>query len=166
MKAVTLLCICTIALFMTIGCSDSATDVDHHHHLVEHACEHMTNGPATAVTAVVNGTGPDISAVHTRFDITLTDTLGGKKGGYVLFTPAEHGEWAIFLDKDIPLTVVGHDGSVVTAEDDDLHLEKCAAIVAGAAYDLHEETYTLVLGPTTEETVSLVMEEGDHEHHD
>jgi hypothetical protein len=45
------------------------------------ACEHMAEGPANAVTASLDVASlPDVSAPHTRHDVTLVDVDGGGEG--------------------------------------------------------------------------------------
>lgn len=148
----------------TDGDSTGTADAGHEEHgLEEEACEHFEEGPFEDVTATADGTGaPDVSKGHTTYRIALVDVTGGK-GGSVSYAVAEAGELALFLTKDVPVAVTGPDGNALTAEATEKGSEACDAIGASHVFDVGVGTVTIAIGPTTEATVSAVIEAGAHE---
>ncbi len=129
------------------------------------ACEHLKEGPASAVTASASGAGPTVSNDHRRYDIALVDVTGGK-GGSVSFAAAEGTDYILFTSADVPVTVKNAGGTTVNPEESVKTSSGCAEVKGRHTIPMSVGTYTLNFGPTTETSVSLVIEEAgnDHEH--
>ncbi|HVG57065.1 MAG TPA: hypothetical protein VNA24_00820 [Hyalangium sp.] len=144
------------ALVMGCGNDEETADTE--------GCEHLQSGPATAVTATANTTGaPAVSNDHRRYDITLTDVTGGK-GGSVSFASAEAVDYVLFTSADVPVTVKDSSGMTVAPEESVKSSSTCTEVKGRHTIPLAVGTYTLTFGPTTATTVSLVIEEGSHDH--
>lgn len=142
-----------------LGCGE---EVDH---LLAEGCEHMEEGPEVAVTAGLDAlSAPDVSAGHTRFDITLQSVDGGM-GGSVSYASGEEGDYVFYLSQDVSLTVADTNGVEVPLEASENPGEVCTFIVTYHTVELGLGTYTLTLGPTTATSVSLEAElSGEHTH--
>ena len=129
--------------------------------LVSHACFHATNGPfvtvpASAVRDFVAPT-PNVNAVHTHFTVTLPGPAGANEGT-VKYRPARTGDWAIFFNPVVPITVLDPSGTTIPIE--------LAHDVAGCSQLPRVNvvrltanvTYRLVLGPASVGSVGLVLE--------
>ena len=129
------------------------------------ACEHLKEGPASAVTAAATGAGPAVSNDHRRYDIALVDVTGGK-GGSVSFAAAEGIDYILFTGADVPVTVKNSGGTAVNPEASVKSSTECTEIKGRHTFPLSVGTYTLTFGPTTLTSVQLVIEEAgnDHEH--
>ena len=145
------------ALFLACGEDEESADTE--------ACEHLQEGPASAVTATASGTGPTVSNDHRRYDIALVDVTGGK-GGSVSFAAAEGTDYILFTSADVPVTVKNSSGATVAPEESVKTSATCTAVKGRHTIPMSVGTYTLTFGPTTETSVSLVIEEAgnDHEH--
>lgn len=157
----------TLALLAILGlgdgCDSSGGSADAAgESTADEACEHLTDGPFVDVVASVD-TPPDVSKGHTAYRVALVDVAGGK-GGAVAYANATAGDVTIFLSRDVPVVVTGPDGSPIDAEDS-LEGSACSAIAASHVFPLPVGTSTLTFGPTSETTVSVVIEAG-HDHAD
>lgn len=129
----------------------------------EEACEHLAEGPSSAVTAAADLDGaPDISEAHRRYDVTLIPVDGGN-GGSVAYAAAEEGDYLIFLGADVSLSVFDSSGAEVTLEASGRGSEHCGEIAAHHTVELGVGTYELVFGPTDETEVRVVVEHAAHE---
>lgn len=146
------------ALFLACGDEEETADSE--------ACEHLKEGPTSAVTASASGTGaPAVSNDHRRYDIALADVTGGK-GGSVSFAAAEGTDYILFTSADVPVTVKNSSGATVSPEESVKSSATCAEVKGRHTFPMSVGTYTLTFGPTTAASVSLVIEEAgtDHEH--
>lgn len=149
----------TSILLSALACESE----DEHEHEAEtpesEACEHLTDGPASPVTASAteDASGADISASHRRFDITLPGD-GDKKGGYVQFISASAGDHLLVLNGAVPVQVLDSQGNVVTAKSEATSQAGCASIQSKAVYTLGVATYRLKLGPTSSASVGALLE--------
>ncbi|MCA9564850.1 MAG: hypothetical protein KC561_15240, partial [Myxococcales bacterium] len=84
-------------------------------------------------------------------------------GGYAQFT-SEGGEYSFGLSADIPLTVTDALGADVAIEATDSNPTGCTELSVLHTIDLEVGQYTLYFGPTEEESVSFVFENGDEAH--
>jgi FAD/FMN-containing dehydrogenase len=127
-------------------------------------CEHLQEGPATAVTASASATSaPAVSNDHKRYDVALGDVAGGR-GGSVSFAVSEAGDYVLFLGRDVPVRVSAPGGATVEAEERLTSSPVCTEVKVRATYALGVGTHTLTFGPTSEASVSLVLEEAAHAH--
>ncbi|MBN1204812.1 MAG: hypothetical protein JXB05_07805 [Myxococcaceae bacterium] len=144
---------------LLIGCGDEASpDVE--------GCEHLQEGPASSVNASASTSGaPAVSNDHRRYDITLTDVAGGK-GGTVSFAAAEAVHYIIFTSADVPLAIKDANGQTVASEESASSSSECTEIKGRHTFPMKVGTHTITFGPTTQTSVSIVIEEeaGAHEH--
>ncbi len=134
----------------------------------EEACEHFEEGPYKSVTASADkATAPDINAVHTAHEVTLVDAGGGQFSGYVSFDADEHADFFFFLDQDVPFKIEDSSGTAVAPEETcnpAMCSEACDTIRGKYLVDLEEGKYAIFLGPTTQQKVHVLHEEGEHHH--
>lgn len=153
-----LLSACLLASALLAGCGGEKNEAD-----VE-GCEHLQEGPAAAVTATASASGaPAVSNDHKRYDITLPAGSGGNVGS-VSFAAAEASDYVFFLGSNVTLKVTSAAGETVTFEESATSSTACTAIKGRYVAPLQVGTYTLTFGPTSESSVSLVIEETAHEH--
>lgn len=126
-------------------------------------CEHLQEGPATAVTATLTGTPPSVGNDHRRYDITLADGTGGKTGS-VSFAAAEATDYVIFTSADVTLSVRNASGAAVEIEESTKGSSQCTEIKGRHVVPMTVGTHTLTFGPTTASSVSIVIEEAAHDH--
>ncbi len=141
--------------------SDAGTPGDE---LDEEGCEHLADGPAVSVTATATASGaPAIDADHQRYDIQLTPITGGK-GGYVTFAADDEADFVFFLGANVPVTFRDAQDQEVEPEASATSSTTCTEIKGRYVVPLEVGMYTLSFGPTTEDQVSVVVEEAGHEH--
>ena len=162
-----------------LACGDAADHADHAHADADEtpeaeACEHLTEGPFEAITAVENplAPGPPNAAVeHTRVDISFVDitgstpnTEGGDFGGTVAFEATEATEYLFFLSAAVPLSVFDATAGVfIPLENEVVGSELCSELATTHTYVLEVGTYLLTFGPTDLTEVGMVHEEaGGH----
>jgi MYXO-CTERM domain-containing protein len=128
--------------------------------LVEHSCFHSTFGPFNSVLATpgsrVENTTPNLNAVHTEYRVGLPNRSGTN---VVTYTPERTGVWTVFLGAEIPIEVRTTEGAsfpeLLTQRGD----TGCEALPVAHVFELQAGTrYTLVFGPTTLESVVVVIE--------
>jgi hypothetical protein len=146
---------------LLIGCGDEEgenADVE--------GCEHLKGGAASSVNAVASTSGaPAVSNDHRRYDITLTDVTGGK-GGTVSFAAAKEAHYIIFTNADVPLAIKDANGQTVNAEESVKSSSECTEVKGRHVFPMKVGTHTITFGPTTQTSVSIVIEEeaGEHDH--
>jgi len=151
-----LLSACLLSSALLIACNN-ANEAD-----VE-GCEHLKEGPASAVTATASTSGaPAVSNDHKRYDITLPAGTGGNVGS-VSFASAKASDYVLFVGADVPVKVTGSSGDVAFEETAKAS-EQCTEVKGRHVVPLGVGTYTLTFGPTTQSSVSLVIEEHAHSH--
>ena len=150
-----LLSACLLSSALLIACNNvNEADVE--------GCEHLKEGPASAVTATASTSGaPAVSNDHKRYDITLPAGTGGNVGS-VSFASAKASDYVLFLGADVPVKVTGSSGDVAFEETAKAS-EQCTEVKGRHVVPLGVGTYTLTFGPTTQTSVSLVIEETSHE---
>ena len=127
-----------------------------------HVCVHFKEGPNATVTAATTATETlsESFEEHTKINVTLPD---GATEGYIQWTPEEAGEFAFWLDADVPFALF--DGETeVAPEETGGGAKGCEDLaVAHKEFDVEEKTYTIRIGaPTTGATVGFVAEHGEH----
>ena len=146
---------------LLIGCGDEEGE-----NADAEGCEHLQEGPVSSVNASASTSGaPAVNNDHRRYDITLTDVTGGK-GGTVSFAAAEEAHYIIFSNADVPLAVRDANGQTVSAEESVKSSSACTEIKGRHTFPMKVGTHTITFGPTTEDSVSIVIEEeaGEHDH--
>ncbi|MCB9525639.1 MAG: hypothetical protein H6702_19990 [Myxococcales bacterium] len=150
-------------------------DHDDHAHAEEgldaHACEHITAGPFAQVSAALDpADAVEAFEQHHLVTVALVDRPEGRKGGMVVVTAPEAGDYRLLLNADVAVAAtavadgaavgVGYDGPADGC-DDALRVVQLESLSQGAAY-------LLAFGPTDAATVGFVMEhfDGDHEGHE
>jgi hypothetical protein len=171
---------CVLLSFGAWGCGDEHDNHDDHNHnagsnevsLNAEACEHMANGPATALTAAATteeATDTEHSQwEHKRVDLTLVDDGNGAFVGYVKYEAEAAGDYLFFADSEASITVAG------TMAESEADVSECTDVA-------HVMTFELAVGEHVVEvrassaSVRLVVEvsgghsdHGDHEgeHHE
>jgi len=149
------------------ACATDGVDEDagheEEHDPAEEACEHMEEGPSAAHTATLVAPYPDVSAEHTRHDVTLVDD-GGQNGGAVVVEIEEAGDYIVFLDKDMPVAFLDASGNALTIEHDE-PVDLCDAVARQKHVEFAVGSVEIRFGPTTETNVRLVVEEGGEGDH-
>lgn len=152
---------CLLSSALLIACNNAnPADVE--------ACEHLQEGPSAAVTATAATSGaPAVSNDHKRYDITLPAGTGGNVGS-VSFAAGEAGDYVLFTGAAVPVKVTSSAGQQVAFEESATSSTECTEVKGRYVVPLAVGTYTLTFGPTTQSSVSLVIEETDHgtEHQD
>jgi MYXO-CTERM domain-containing protein len=128
--------------------------------LTEHTCFHARFGPFEERSADssdrASDTTDDINPVHTHFRVTLPGPES-----VIAYTPERTGEWAVFVDPDVPLRVLAPDGAeraVLLSHD----VETCPYLPRLRVYALEQgQRYSIVLGPTSATEAVLVNEKVD-----
>jgi hypothetical protein len=136
-------------------------------------CEHMTRGPATAVTATLEAAGRGVVGLdHKRYDVTLAPQ-GGQFAGSVTLNSAKAGDVVVYLgfegaaSEALPVALY-QDGKAVAFESSDTTAAHaaCPAIKHRHVAPVGVGPVELRFGPTTKAKVSVVLEAGAHEAHD
>ncbi len=150
---------CLLSSALLAGCGGEKNEAD-----VE-GCEHLQEGPAAAVTATATASGaPSVRNDHKRYDITLPAGSGGNVGS-VSFEAGEASDYVFFLGSNVTLKVTNvTSGQAVTFEESATSSTECTEVKGRYVAPLQVGTYTLTFGPTSESSVSLVIEETAHEH--
>lgn len=153
------------ALLMSTALLATACGDDEEENVDVEGCEHLQEGPATAVTATLTGTPPSVGNDHRRYDITLVDGTDGKTGS-VSFAAAEATDYVIFTSADVPLSVRDSSGATVEIEESTKSSSQCTDIKGRHVVPMRVGTHTLTFGPTTASSVSIVIEEAANDHDD
>jgi hypothetical protein len=136
-------------------------------------CEHMTKGPATAVTATLEAAGRGVVGLdHKRYDVTLAPQ-GGQFAGSVTLNSAKAGDVVVYLgfegaaSEALPVALY-QDGKAVAFESSDTTAAHaaCPAIKHRHVAPVGVGPVELRFGPTTKAKVSVVLEAGAHDAHD
>jgi hypothetical protein len=143
------------ALVAASGCTDPRNVAS------EEACEHAQEGPFNAVTAstVADASAPNISEEHTSHDVTLVAVTDGN-GGFVQLD-SEGGPHIFFLTKVVPLSLADGNGGAIAGTS--VAESTCPEVVTAVEAELPVGKIFVELGPTTEESVSVVVEPAPHE---
>lgn len=142
---------------LVFGCGDEEEE-----NIDVEGCEHLQQGPATAVTATATATGaPAVKDDHNRYDITLVDVTGGK-GGSVTFAAAAEGDYVLFTSADVQVAVKDANGQVVGIEASTKSSSECTEIKGRHTIPMKVGTHTLTFGPTPLTAVSVVIEPDAH----
>jgi hypothetical protein len=150
-----LLSACLLSSALLVGCGESnEADVE--------GCEHLQEGPASAVNASASASGdlPDVSNDHKRYDITLPAGSGSNVGS-VEFAAADASDYVFFLGSNVTLKITSG-GQEVPFEESAAKSDECTEVKGRYVAPLQVGTYTLTFGPTSESSVSLVIEETAH----
>ncbi|WP_426751271.1 hypothetical protein [Myxococcus sp. Y35] len=147
---------------VSAGCGDDASDEEHG--VDAEACEHLQEGPASAVTATLGTDAPPaIRADHRRYDVTLADGPDGKQGS-VSFAASEATDFIFYTNADVPFSITDASGASVDIEESTSSSEDCADIKGRHVVPLTVGTFILTFGPTTASTISVLVEEAAHDH--
>ncbi len=156
-----LLSTCLLSSALLIACGDTnEADVE--------GCEHLKEGPNATVTATASTSGaPKVSNDHKRYDITLPAGTGGTGNvGSVVFEVSEPSDYVLFLGADVPVAV-SSGGQSVAFEESAKSSEQCTEVKGRYVVPLQVGQNFLTFGPTSQGSVSLVIEETSHdEEHD
>jgi hypothetical protein len=126
---------------------------------IDEACEHLTEGPASAVSAVEAGDGPLIADDHRRYDVALVPVTTGY-GGRVRFSAHESGDFIFHLGVNVPVRFTDASGTSVLPEKSEMASTSCPALQARHVVPLAVGTFHLEFGPSSASAVSVVVEPG------
>jgi hypothetical protein len=134
-----------LCLSLVAGCSDDSEES-----LDVEGCEHLQQGPAVP-TASGGAVGDD----HQRYDLTLNTSAD--PAGVVTFASSREDNYFVFLSKNVPLTV-RQGGKEIAPTGLVEGSPECAEIAARWEFHMGVGTHELVFGPTSETSVSIVIE--------
>jgi hypothetical protein len=157
MKTMMLCAAGLLAATAACGHEDEAT-------IDDEACEHLTSGPFTNVTASAarDGTTPQVRSDHMAYTAALT----AGAVGYVAFAAAEAADYVVFFDKPMPFQVQDAAGATIPIEASETSSPACAEIRGRHTVALPVGTAYFGLGPNMGMPVSLVVEEAAaHDEH-
>lgn len=164
-------------IFWAAGCSDNATDVHNEHgefETIEHACLHMADAGAV-INADSTMPGPHLDEEdfgHTRLKVALVKRADDSTFGYIHFGPDITGDMYVMTSEDVPLAMTNR----TTSGDIELDIEEtftaqqiadsadCALLKKVIVFEAQTGGNIIRIGPTTLDTVSVIIEEGGHEH--
>jgi hypothetical protein len=155
------------AVLLSAGLIFGCGDDEEEENIDVEGCEHLQEGPSTAVTATAATAGaPAVKDDHRRYDVTLVDVTGGK-GGSVTFAAAAEGDYVLFTSADVQVAIKDANGQAVGIEASAKSSTECTEIKGRHTIPMKVGTHTLTFGPTTQTSVALVIEQAahaDHEH--
>lgn len=157
------LCAFTAALVAACGNEDGAEE----HSLEVEGCMHMQDGPdsaATAATTAAEALGGQVAElVHHRATIALPAGAAGA----IKFEIEHDGEYVLYLNTNVTVTVRDANGAEMQIEQTETHIQECPNDVAVLhVLDLKAGFYTLEVDATTSGSIKAVLApvEGEHEH--
>ncbi|AGC44715.1 hypothetical protein MYSTI_03403 [Myxococcus stipitatus DSM 14675] len=148
---------------LTAACGDDTSPPEEN--VDTEGCEHLREGPSTAITATTSGTPPSVANNHRRYDITLVDGVGGKSGS-VSFAASEATDYVLYTSADVAVAISDSSGAAVAIEESAKSSPSCTDIKGRHVVPLKVGTYRFTFGPTTAASVNLVIEEASHEGHE
>jgi hypothetical protein len=168
-----------LAGILFFGCdkSNPVGEDDHEHGVfetIEHGCIHMADA-GEVVTADSTLPGPHLDEEdfeHTRLNVALVKRDDGSNIGYIHFGPDITGDIIVMTSEDVPLAVTNR----TSAGDTELEIEEsftaqqiadeaeCDLLKKAIVFEAQEGGNIIKIGPTTFDTVSVIIEEGAHEH--
>lgn len=129
----------------------------------EEACGHFQDGPFEDFTAT-EGTAdaPDISADHSakRIATVVTDE-DGNRGGHVRFTAASDGPVSFFMSHHFDMHAIAEGEDTLMPEKSVHDVDACEEAAMFHVFHLTAGDWTIRIGPTQEETVTVVWQTGD-----
>ena len=146
-----------------IGCGDDH-DHDHHgeHSPNEEACEHMKDGPATALSAGADAAGATDTTheawEHKRVDLTLVAS-GDSFVGFVKYEAEAAGDYLFFVNNDAVLKVGGASAEATAS------VSECSEVGRADTFELEVGEHVVEV-TSSSETVQLVVEVSSGEGHD
>lgn len=131
----------------------------------EDACEHFAEGPVETATAGASAAEAiDVSAEHTRFDLTLP-AAGDGRVGYVEVAIDAAGDHTFYFDTAVDLDITNGAGAAVTPERTVSTDTDCATIKTAVTVELAVGTYTLAIDAAAgADPVLLVWFGAAHDH--
>jgi hypothetical protein len=135
-----------LCLSLVAGCSDDSEDS-----LDVEGCEHLQQGPAVPTVS-----GGAIGDDHQRYDLTLNPSAD--PAGVVTFASSREDNYFIFLSKNVPMKLRSSGGSEIASIGFADGSPECAEIAARWEFHMGVGTHDLVFGPTSENSVSIVIE--------
>lgn len=143
---------------------------------IEHSAVHMQDESGLAVAAAVTMPGPHLGEDdfgHQLLSVTLPSTDGGYCG-YIHFGPDITGDIMICIDSETDITVTNRS----TQGDSPVEMERTftaqeisdsigtSLIKKAVLFEAQTGGNILRIGPATQSTVKMVIEEVEHEHED
>ncbi|HEX8441150.1 putative metal-binding motif-containing protein [Archangium sp.] len=124
-----------------------------------HACTHANNSAdlvAVTATSGLTSSTPDISTAHKFYSVTLPAGATGT----VKYRPSLAGSWALYLTKNITVTVKDASGNTVASALGHAVSATGCSLVKAVVFDLTSTTtdYRVDLGSATGDQVAMVLE--------
>ncbi len=129
-------------------------------------CEHLTEGPYTAITATADTTGaPTIAADHMAYTVSLPAGASGNSG-HVAFAADDAVPWVFYLDQTVTAAFTTSAGAPITPSESATSSAACPEIAGRFVVPLEVGTAFLQLSSPTVSTVNVVVEPAlvDHDH--
>lgn len=148
---------------IALSLASCATD-EHDTHPAEtpesEACEHLAGTASKSVAALAVADAAqlaDVSAVHTRFDVTLPADASGTYAGYVKFLAPAKGDYLLVANATVPLQVIDSAGITVPPSSTS-STGACSAVATQLVLPLHVATYRVKIGPHSKASLGLLFE--------
>ena len=153
-----------LSLVFLIGVAGCGHDDHDDHSANEEACEHMKEGPSTAVTAGAdadNATDTEHTDwEHKRVDITLVES-GDAFVGFVKYEAEAAGDYLFFANDDVTLKVGGEAPEATGS------VSECGEVNGVDTFELAVGEHVVEIS-SSKASIQLVVEvaSGDHDDHD
>lgn len=150
-----------LVLALNVGACDEAHH-DHAHDDVDaEICEHMADGPASAVVAATDpgSEPPTIGMAHTRYDLALGDDGQGGFVGFVALPVAEGAATIVAVDRGVEVSALDAVGAAIPVTSSEANPD-CAG-VTHHRFALPIGTATLRFASGEHDQVRVVIE-SDH----
>lgn len=150
----------TLVALSLAGCAADEHDTHASATPESEACEHLAGTASKAVAAqTVADTVElaDVSAAHTRFDVTLPADASGTYAGYVKFLAPAKGDYLLVANAAVLLQVMDSAG-VAVAPTSTSSSGACSAVATQLVLPLGVATYRVKIGPHSKATVGLLFE--------
>lgn len=145
---------------------DDGHDHDHEAHgdpieeAIEHGCEHVTGGPAEAVTAAADAASAPLGwEEHHRMDVTLLDDTAGAFHGHVHLDVDAAGEIVVMLMQNVTIELKSADGTVLTPEETHENHASCTGAAVNHVFDVEVGRYEMYISGAPSADVSYVIAE-------
>lgn len=125
----------------------------------EEGCEHLMDTGGMSITAAMVGDNapPTVDDDHTRYNIQLPSVGGGDNQGVVEFQTTA-GVFVFFVDQNVPFEVQSTAGATIAAASRDTSSPACTLVRGRFEYNLPIGTYFVVIGPTQQSEIGMVIE--------
>src|SRR5690554_1392000 len=158
--------LCLLSLTLFVACGENGDHDDHDEHSAEQeACTHAQDSP-TAVQAGLGFAVVDVNVdqQHTLYEVTLNGTANGTGpyDGFLEYDVTEHADYLIFTSSEVEVEV--YDNTLAKMAIASTGVESCEELAQSHRVSLDAGSYVIYLGPSSEQTLSLIIESEGHDH--